>query len=108
MKHFMNKIKQRLLGVLSADVALFLFLLFVVQGSALAVVYSTYENRRLFSALETLRDDAEEMQVSWRQLLLEQSTLASFNQVVHVAQHRLSMTVPDPKQVIILQSQGGY
>jgi len=108
MNGLMLKIKQRCLMLLSTEVALFLFLLLAVQGSALAVVYSTYENRRLFSTLEALRDGAEEMQVSWRQLLLEQSTLASFNQVVHVAQDQLSMTVPDPEQVIILQHEGRY
>jgi cell division protein FtsL len=90
--------------VVSRNVLVLLVLLAMVQASALAVAYTTYRSRVLFSRLEAMRDDAAEMQVVWHQLLLEQSTLASFNRVVEVAQVHLGMKIPNPHAVVVLHN----
>jgi cell division protein FtsL len=81
---------------------LLLSALVLLQVSAIAVIYSTYKNRQLFSGLQELKAESREMQVVWRQLLLEQSTLASFNRVLEVADTELSMMAPDPETIVIL------
>ena len=89
--------------VMSRNVLVILVLLAVVEASAVLVIYTTYKNRALFSELEKMRDNAEEMQVAWHQLLLEQSTLASFTRVSEVAQNHLNMRIPDPHAVVVLR-----
>jgi cell division protein FtsL len=89
--------------LLSRNVATLVLLLLLVEVSAMSVIYSTYRSRALFAELENLRNDAEEMQVAWSQLLLEQSTLASFSRVVEVSQRQLNMKVPDSQSIIVLQ-----
>ena len=89
--------------VMSSNVFVVLLLLVVAEASAVAVIYTTYKNRALFSSLEKMRDDAEEMQVDWHQLLLEQSTLASFSRVSEVAKTHLKMSIPNPHAVVVLR-----
>ncbi len=103
MKQSLARLKAVVVTLVSRDAFMLLVLLGVLQLSAVGVVYSTYQSRQLFSQLEQMRDSSEEMQVVWRQLLLEQSTLASFSRVVDVASSELAMTVPDPEQIVILQ-----
>ena len=87
----------------SPNVLMVLLLLVATEVCALGVIYSTYRNRVLFSDLEVLRDEAEDMQGTWTQLLLEQSTLASFQRVVTEAEQKFNMRVPDPHAVVVLQ-----
>ena len=89
--------------VMSRNVVVVFLILALVEACAVGVIYTTYKNRVLFSQLEKMRDDAEEMQVVWHQLLLEQSTLASFNRVAEVAKTNLKMSIPDPLTVVVLQ-----
>lgn len=89
--------------VMSRNVLLLFVMLVLAEVSAVGVIYTTYKNRELFAELEKLRDDAEEMQVVWHQLLLEQSTLASYNRVGEIAQKNLGMKIPDPNTVIVLR-----
>lgn len=89
--------------LVSPNVMAVVILLVMVELCALSVVYSTYKNRMLFAELENLRNSAEDMQSTWTQLLLEQSTLASFQRVEEVAKHHLQMTIPDPRTVVVLR-----
>jgi len=58
--------------------AAWLCLLFAaVLGSALGVVYSKYQNRKLFIELQALQTRRDEMSVEWGRLQLEQSTWAA-------------------------------
>lgn len=96
-------LRAHLAVVVSRNVLLVFVLLVMVEACALGVIYTTYKNRALFSQLEKMRDDAEEMQVVWHQLLLEQSTLASFNRVAEIAHTNLNMNIPDPHAVVVLR-----
>lgn len=89
--------------LVSPNVLAVMILLVMVELCALSVVYTTYKNRVLFAELENLRDGAEDMQSTWTQLLLEQSTLASFQRVEEVAKRHLHMTIPDPRTVVVLR-----
>lgn len=89
--------------LVSPNVMVITILLVMVELCALSVVYTTYKNRVLFAELENLRNGAEDMQSVWTQLLLEQSTLASFQRVEDVAKHHLQMMIPDPHTVVVLR-----
>jgi len=104
MTHPFAALRAHIRIVVSPNIAVLLVVFLLAQASALGVIYTTYRNRVLFSELEAMRNDAEEMQIAWHQLLLEQSTLASFNRVVGVAQTNLGMVIPNPRTVVVLHN----
>ena len=79
----------------------FLLLLLVV-GSALSVVYSTYQTRQLFSALQQQTRLTMELEEEWKRLLIEQSTYAAHDRIEQQARERLSMTVPAAESVVVV------
>jgi cell division protein FtsL len=93
----------RLKHMASRNVIQVCLLMIAVEISAVSVVYSAYRSRALFAELESMKHDAEEMQIVWSQLLLEQSTLAAFNRVVSLATEDLAMVVPEIEDVVILK-----
>ncbi len=103
LKYWFASLISHVSVLVSPNVMMIMVLLGVVEICALSVVYTTYRNRVLFAELENLRDSAEDMQSTWTQLLLEQSTLASFQRVTEVAEHRLQMNIPDPRSVVVLR-----
>jgi len=60
-------------------------------ASAFGVIYSAHRARELFRELEALRQDENGIQIEWRQLLLERSTLSSHARVEAIATSELQM-----------------
>ncbi|MGD9000147.1 MAG: cell division protein FtsL [Granulosicoccaceae bacterium] len=73
-----------------------------VQASALAVVYSKHESRRLFVALQALETQRDDMNIEWGRLQLEQSTWATHGRIAGTANERLNMVVPDMDTITIV------
>ena len=71
-----------------------IILLAVTLISGIAVVYSKNESRRLSITLENLQIAANELELEWQQLQLEQSTLTADAAVDQVARNHLQMIVP--------------
>ena len=83
---------------------LFVFLaLLSVIVSSLAVIYTSFEVRRLVAKHQQLKSDNNAMQVEWGQLLLEQSTWGSYNRVEHLAGSKLNMRVPSPSEIVMVE-----
>lgn len=78
-------------------------LIALVVASALAVIYSTYKSRQLFSALQREYRHEIELEEQWGRLLLEQSTWASPVRIEEVAKKKLAMKVPDPSAIRIVR-----
>lgn len=76
--------------------------LLVSAGSALGVVYSSFETRRLVAQHQQLLNEKNAMQVEWGQLLLEQSTWGSYNRVEQLAGSKLKMRVPSPNEIVMV------
>lgn len=74
----------------------------VVLGTALGVVYTTHESRKLFVELQALQGVRDELNIEWGRLLLEQSTLATPTRVENIARSRLNMKPPAPEQIVIV------
>ncbi len=79
-----------------------LMLAALVLGSALGVVYTTHESRKLFVELQALQGVRDELNIEWGRLLLEQSTLATPTRVENIARRRLGMKPPAPEQIVIV------
>lgn len=79
---------------------LYQFLLLVaVVLCALSVVTSQHKARKLFIELQKEKDKAQQMDVEWGQLQLEQSTWAAPGRVEQVAVKKLQMQLPKNGQV---------
>ena len=76
---------------------------------ALSVVTSQHKARKLFIELQKEKAHAQQMDVEWGQLQLEQSTWAAPARVEGVAVHKLQMRLPSSGQInfIRVQPNGG-
>ena len=75
----------------------------LVIASAIGVVYSEHQGRKLFVELQSLGYEKDRMDVEWGQLQLEQSTLTTQGQVEHDARTRLGMIIPAPDGMVIVR-----
>jgi cell division protein FtsL len=66
---------------------------------ALGVVTSQHKARKYFVELQNEKDKAQQMEVEWGQLQLEQSSLALPARVDQIASRQLQMQMPQGKQV---------
>lgn len=78
-------------------------LLLIVVISAVCVVYSKHQGRKLFIELQALENERDAMDVEWGQLQLEQSTLTTQGQVEVAARDRLGMVVLSADNMVIVK-----
>jgi len=74
-------------------------LLVLVIACALGVVTSQHKARKLFVELQQEKDRAQQMDVEWGQLQLEQSTLVMPARVETLASRQLQMQMPRNEQI---------
>mgnify|MGYP000470961581 CR=1 FL=1 len=72
-------------------------------GSAVAVVEVRHETRSLFVTLESLRDDRDRLNTSWRQLQLEQGALAMQSRVERIARESIGLEAIDPENTTLIR-----
>lgn len=82
--------------------ALSYFLLVAVVISAFSVIYYTHVNRQTTSELEVLLSQRDELNIEWRNLLLEQNSLAEHSAIESKATKLLKMKRPDTKSEVII------
>jgi cell division protein FtsL len=73
-----------------------------VFGSALGVVFSTHESRKLFVELQALQKVRDDRNAQWGRLQLEQSTWATHSRIERIANKKLDMVIPPPGAVVIV------
>ena len=73
--------------------------------SAMALVYTKHESRRLFVELESLTDERDQLNIEWGQLQIEQSTWATHARIEKVATDDLSLVRPDSSEIFIIERQ---
>jgi cell division protein FtsL len=79
-----------------------LLLATLVATSGIWAVASKHESRRLFAEIEGLKREQDRLQVDWRQLQLEQSTLGAHARVESIAREQLELADPLPQQLRIV------
>jgi cell division protein FtsL len=79
----------------------YILLLFVVL-SAFSVIYYSHVNRQTTSELEVLLSQKDELNIEWRNLLLEQSSLAEHSAIESKAKNLLDMKRPNGNSEVIV------
>ena len=90
------------LGLKRAASLNILLLLGMVLVSGISVVYLTHRDRVLFNELQVLKDQANEIDVQWGQLLIEQSTLGLGGRVEQRATELLEMQIPEIENIVMV------
>lgn len=75
----------------------------LVMLSALGVVYSRHESRKLFVALQDAQEQRDAMNTEWGKLQIEQSTWATHGRVAEKARTKLGMVVPKTENIRIIK-----
>ena len=97
--------KTSLAGDIWQDLQRHLFtcsLLLIVVVSAFSVIYFTHLNRQSTSSLEILLTERDELDIEWRNLLLEQNSLAEHSAIESKAEKLLKMKKPSMKTEVIV------
>ena len=86
------------------------FLLVVVFAvvcvlSAMALVYTKHESRKLFVELEGLTNERDELNIEWGRLQIEQSTWATHARIEQVATGDLSLVRPRATEIFVIERQ---
>jgi len=77
-------------------------LLISVVVSAFFVIYFTHVHRQSTSHLEVLLSDKDKLDIEWRNLLIEQNSLAEHSSIESKASKILDMTMPSSESEIII------
>lgn len=73
--------------------------------SALALIYTKHEARKLFVELEELTAERDKLNIEWGQLQIEQSTWATHARIEQVAADDLSLVRPDAAEIYVIERQ---
>jgi cell division protein FtsL len=83
-----------------------LLLLALLAACALSLVTAQHQARKLFAGVEREQARTKALDVEWGQLQLEARTWALPSRIEKLAQQRLGMHAPDPRQVQVLRREG--
>ena len=78
-------------------------LLVAVLGSGLSIVYTTHQSRFAFNELQELKDQSNQLETEWGQLLIEQSTFGVEGRIDQKAAEQLQMQVPELSKIIMVE-----
>ncbi|MFS1702019.1 cell division protein FtsL [Aestuariibacter sp. GS-14] len=79
-------------------------LLFIaVIASALAVILSSHHNRQQNIALEQLMREKDDLDVEWRNLVLEQRALTEHNRIEALVEKHLDMQRPGAEDEVVVR-----
>ncbi|MDR2208378.1 MAG: cell division protein FtsL [Azoarcus sp.] len=78
-------------------------LIVLTVASALGVASAQHEARKLRSMLEHEQIRAQNLEVEWGRLQIEQGSLITHRRVEGIARERLGMAPPDARQIIVLE-----
>ena len=73
--------------------------------SAMALVFTKHESRKLFVELESLTHQRDVLNIEWGQLQIEQSTWATHARIEQVASDELSLVRPKTTEIYIIDRQ---
>ena len=73
--------------------------------SAIALIYTKHESRKLFVELEELTTERDQLNIEWGQLQIEQSTWATHARIEQVATEELSLVRPKSTEIYVIEEQ---
>ena len=90
------------MGINNISALTLIFMMTLTMVSGIAVVLKEHQNRTAFNELQKLKDEGNELQVKWGQLLIEQSTFGVEGRVEEKAINELQMQLPVPAEIVIV------
>ncbi len=78
-------------------------LIVAVMASAIGVIYSKHQTRKLFVNMQKLNKQIDELDIEWGQLQLEQSAWSAHGRIEKIARKKLKMTLPKANEIIYLK-----
>ena len=75
----------------------------VCVASAMALIYTKHESRKLFVELENLTTERDELNIEWGRLQIEQSTWATHARIERVAIDDLSLIRPRSQEIFVIE-----
>ena len=93
------------IGQSGQPVLLVIVFVVVCVVSALALVYTKHESRKLFVELEQLATERDELNIEWGQLQIEQSTWATHARIERVALEELALKRPASTEIHLIEQQ---
>lgn len=76
-----------------------------VVFSSLSLVYVRHQNRVKFVQLRDLETQRDELEIDWRELLIESRSVSKHHRVDKDARSVLGMNLPDPSNIIVVDMQ---
>lgn len=85
--------------------SLLLVLVFAIVcvSSAMALIFTKHESRKLFVELEAMTEERDELNIEWGQLQIEQSTWATHARIEQVATDDLSLVRPEATEIFVIE-----
>ena len=77
----------------------------VCVTTALALVYTKHESRKLFIELEQAATERDELNIEWGQLQIEQSTWATNGRIEQVAKDDLELIRPPSTEIYVIEDK---
>ena len=78
-------------------------LLLLTITSALAVIYSRHESRKLVGELQQLNQQIDDLNIEWGRLQLEQSAWSAHGRIEKIAVSKLNMKLPDADEIVYIK-----
>ena len=78
-------------------------LILAIMSSAISVIYSKHQSRKLFVELQKLDKQIDELNIDWGRFQLEQSTWSSHGRVEKIARNKLHMTLPKANEILYIK-----
>jgi cell division protein FtsL len=75
----------------------------LVLASAIVLIYSKHQSRKLFVELQQLNYEVDALNTEWSQLQLEQSAWSDHGRIEDIARNRLSMVMPESDDVVFVK-----
>lgn len=100
---FTSKSIYQWVHLFSPRMLLIALLLLAILASGISVIYTTFKNRSMLNDLQQLRNQRNELQVQWGQLLIEQSTFSLDSRIERKAIDELKMIVPNFSDVVMVR-----
>ncbi len=73
--------------------------------SALALIYTKHDSRKLFVELENLTTERDELNIEWGQLQIEQGTWATHARIERLAVEEMSLVRPQSGEIYVIERQ---
>ena len=77
----------------------------ITAVTALAIVYTKHESRKVFVELEQLAKERDELNIEWGQLQIEQSTWATHGRIEQVATEDLELIRPPASEIYVIEDK---